>query len=221
VPTEGDDDYAPLKDYSFKPSKWTPDESVQWEQVDLAQEDDADYVALRDYSSPTPRKKSMAVSLLPARGGGLAMATPRSKRRRRRRRAAAAFVLIALVAAVAYAYSRSDAVKHSTSRRRRRAQQSRPSPTRTPEPPPQTIRVQPLPWVVSGDARDDEAFYRGGAPHTDDDEDDYDFTVAEIGGGSAGGACHFPLAWLVVPQCHGRESSPTERVEALLQSMLQ
>jgi hypothetical protein len=216
VPTEGDDDYAPLKDYSFKPSKWTPDESVQWEQVDLAQEDDADYVALRDYSSPSPQGKSTAVSSLPVRGGRLALAPPRAKRRRRRRRAAVSLILTVLAAAVAYVYYDKN---HGAVAQR----SGRPTPTTgTPEPP-QTIRVQPLPWVVPGDTHDDgdRTAYSFQSVLDEEEDDDYDFTVAEIGHGAAGGACHFPLAWLVAPQCHGRESSPTERVEALLQSMLQ
>jgi len=187
LPKEGDSDYVPLRDYSFKPSKFAPDESVNWEQVDTPGENDDDFVPLKDYSNVTPIQSTNRVAVVAptARGGRTGI----TAKRRRHRRIRAAVAISLTVLGFAYYFMKKAIPRFSTTTTTTTSATT----TMIPEPepvdlppasPPKPIHIEPLPWIVqdASEAEDmfaveemdlEQAFsnYVNG-PNTDDDGDD-------------------------------------------------
>mmetsp|Transcript_13008 Transcript_13008/g.26393 ORF Transcript_13008/g.26393 Transcript_13008/m.26393 type:complete len:504 (+) Transcript_13008:104-1615(+) len=237
LPREGDSDYVPLKDYSFKPSKFTPDDSVTWEQVDTPEEHDDDFVPLKDYSNLAPVTSSRtAVASVSSRRGG-------SKKRRRRR-----FVLVAVVMSLALLgfayYLMQKAAQPPTSATTRTTVVPEREPVDLPPAPPkEPIQIEPLPWIAEEDASEaedvaeemdlEQAFSNYFNPPTadeikeeeqqveeeEDEEEEDEFGHYIDIEPARGFLCNLPTGWLLFGErCHS--SSRKERIDSLLNAML-
>ena len=157
LPKEGDSDYVPLRDYSFKPSKFAPDESVTWEQVDTPGENDDDFVPLKDYSNVTPIQSTNRVAVVAPMGRGGRSGTT-TKRYRRRIRAAVAISLTVL--GFAY-YFMKKAVPPTTTTTTTTTTTMIPEREPVDPPPaslPKPIHIEPLPWIVKDASEDEDMF---------------------------------------------------------------
>lgn len=228
LPKEGDADYAPLKDYSFRPSKFAPDDSVTWEEVDTAQEHDDDFVPLRDYSNITPVKSAghASVAVVPRRRG--------VNRKRRSRRILAAVTISLALLGLAY-YLMEKAVEPTPNRPTEIPQRE---PVTPDNPPTEPIHTVPLPWLTEEDVSEadqspeedtdlEQAFFDyanhpvvGDDDNHEDDRDEYEeefgnFIDIEPGHGFL---CRMPLGWGLFNRCQP-SSSRGERLDAILNAM--
>ena len=241
LPQEGDADYVPLKDYSFKPSKFTPDTDVTWEQVDTAKEQDDDFVPLRDYSSQGTKNQPNKAASLFTNGADVYTGKSRgkSKRRRRRRTIAGAILALGLLLFLVYLSMRETTTSTADTppdKEEVTSKQDRPSPSySTRESPNEPIQVTPLAWATSQDSsqglkdadgdidldwgsEDSEGSSGSTAESFELEEYDDALVLVEIKP-ARDVKCSMPMAWLVTPDCH--DSAETgERLEAVLHTML-
>lgn len=212
LPKEGDDDYVPMKDYSFKPSRFVPDTDVNWEEVDTANENDDDFVPLRDYSSSSSVPVASSGAMPQANGGRRRRFWTR---RRKRRAAVGGLIMLVLLLGIAYSFhgqsvqsEEAETVEHDNNSTAPTAYGGEP------------IQVKPLDWAATRQLEDVPLDTEAVALSLEEfmEEEDSYFAVIDIEP-ARNIKCTIPLAWLVLRDCHPT-ATVGDRLEAVLQSML-